>query len=237
MDVSNKDHKIDLLDHGFVRLVDHMGSDLSIVRSARVSYNAEWRTGEDAGKDEKLLAYLIHNRHTSPLEAVKFTFEVKCPIFVSRQWMRHRTWAYNEVSARYSEPPEEFYVPQPEMIGKQSKSNKQMRDLTPLTDSEYVKADELCAAIKDTCSHAFAVYRGLLNDGVPRELARGVLPVNTYTHFFATVDLHNLMHWLRLRLHSHAQHEIQVYGKAILDLIEPVVPVTIRLFKETLDGT
>jgi thymidylate synthase (FAD) len=103
---------IHVLDHGHVRLVDHMGSDLSIVRNARVSYDAEWRTGEDEGKDAKLIAYLVKNRHTSPFEAVSFTFDVKAPIFVFRQWHRHRTWSFNEVSARYAELPEEFYVPE-----------------------------------------------------------------------------------------------------------------------------
>ena len=100
-----------VLDHGYVRLVDHMGSDLSVVRAARVSYDADWRTGEDEGKDAKLIHYLMKNHHTSPFESVTFTFEVKAPIFVFRQWHRHRTWAFNEVSARYSKLPEEFYVP------------------------------------------------------------------------------------------------------------------------------
>lgn len=110
--------KIDVLNHGFVRLVDHMGSDLSIVRNARVSYDAEWRAGEDEGKDAKLIDYLVRNHHTSPLESVNFTFEVKAPIFVFRQWHRHRTWSFNEVSARYSELPEEFYVPDEVQISK-----------------------------------------------------------------------------------------------------------------------
>jgi thymidylate synthase (FAD) len=136
--------KIDLLDHGFVRLVDHMGSDLSVVRSARVSYNAEPRND---GSDAKLIHYLWRNRHTSPFEVVKFTWEVKAPIFILRQWDRHRMmddptqlegfpglayqkfWSYNEVSARYTELPEEFYVPRPGLIGVQSKSNKQVRDI------------------------------------------------------------------------------------------------------------
>ena len=118
---------IKVLDHGFVRLVDHMGSDLSIVRNARVSYDAEWRAGEDDGKDAKLINYLLKNRHTSPFEAVSFTFDVKAPIFVFRQWHRHRTWSFNEVSARYAALSEEFYVPEPAQITGQAASNKQMR--------------------------------------------------------------------------------------------------------------
>ena len=126
-------NEIKVLDHGLVRLVDHMGDDLSIVRAARVSYDADWRTGDDAGKDEKLIRYLMRNRHTSPFEAVVFTFEVKAPLFVLRQWQRHRTWSYTEVSARYSELPDEFYVPDVAGITTQSASNKQMRTETQLT--------------------------------------------------------------------------------------------------------
>src|SRR5678815_1755750 len=120
---------IKCLDRGWVRLVDHMGSDLSIVRAARVSYDAAWRTGEDEKSDEKLLRYLWNHAHTSPFEAVTFTFEVKAPIFVFRQWHRHRTQSYNEMSARYTELPEEFYVPRLEDIGEQSKFNKQAREM------------------------------------------------------------------------------------------------------------
>lgn len=224
--------KIDVLDHGFVRLVDHMGDDLSVVRSARVSYDAEWRTGEDAGKDEKLIRYLMRNKHTSPFEAVTFTFEVKAPIFVFRQWHRHRTWSFNEISARYSELPEEFYVPDPQLIGVQSAHNKQMREIP---EGYSLDNATLCSRqIKSLCSNAFRVYKDLLDAGVPRELARSVLPVATYSHMFATVDLHNLFHFLRLRLHEHAQYEIRVYAEAILSLIRPIVPVSVNAFTETL---
>lgn len=228
---------IKVLDHGHVRLVESMGSDLSIVRAARVSYNAEWRAGEDAGKDEKLIRYLMANKHTSPFESVAFTFDIKCPIFIARQWMRHRTWKYNEVSARYTELPEEFYVPDPYVIGKQSKKNKQARDLDEVfTQEEYELAEAKCRRIRLLCEEAFKTYRELLAQEVPRELARSVLPVGTYTHYFGTVDLHNLFHWLRLRLHSHAQYEIRQYADAILNLVTPVVPVAVSAFKETLDG-
>lgn len=220
---------INVLDHGLVRLVDSMGNDLSIVRAARVSYNADWRAGEDEGKDAKLIRYLMTNKHTSPFEAVTFTFEVKAPIFVFRQWHRHRTWSFNEVSARYAELPEEYYVPAVKQITGQSNSNKQMR-----TDEVHVRANDWSDLIKCHCETAFTLYKSMLTDGVPRELARGVLPVNTYSHMFATVDLHNLFHFLRLRLHPHAQYEIRVYAEAILELIKPVCPVTVKAFIETL---
>lgn len=218
-----------VLDHGLVRLVDYMGNDLSIVRAARVSYDADWRTGEDEGKDEKLISYLLKNHHTSPFEAVTFTFEVKAPLFVFRQWHRHRTWSYNEVSARYSELPEEFYVPELSDITHQSTSNKQMR-----TNEQHDNALLMQSYMRKSMMDAFALYKELLAQGCPRELARSVLPSSTYSRMFATVDLHNLFHFLRLRLHEHAQKEIRVYAKAMLELVEPVVPYAVAAFKETL---
>jgi thymidylate synthase (FAD) len=218
---------INVLDHGFVRLVDHMGGDLSVVRSARVSYDAEWRTGEDDGKDAKLIDYLVRNHHTSPFEAVTFTFDVKAPIFVFRQWHRHRTWSFNEVSARYTELPEEFYVPALEQITTQHSSNKQMR-----TTEQHQDAGLIRCAIRNSCLDAFSTYRGLISMGTPRELARGVLPVNTYSHMFASVNLLNLMKFLKLRLHEHSQYEIRVFAEAMLELIEPLVPVTVAAFKK-----
>lgn len=222
-----KAEKIDVLDYGFVRLVEHMGSDLSIVRNARVSYDAEWRAGEEEGKDAKLIHYLMKNRHTSPFEAVTFTFDVKAPIFVFRQWHRHRTWSFNEISARYAALPEEYYVPEPDKINTQSTDNKQMR-----TNQQHPEADGLSARIDIACRAAHREYQALIKNGCPRELARGVLPVNTYSHMFATVDLHNLFHFLTLRLHEHAQYEIRVYAEAMLTLIEPIVPVAVASFRE-----
>ena len=224
-----KDGRIDLLDHGFVRLVDSMGDDLSVVRAARVSYDAAWRAGEDQGSDKRLIGYLWKHRHTSPFEAVAFTFEVKAPIFVSRQWMRHRTWSYNELSARYRELPEEFYVPRPEMIGAQSKDNKQARSLT--APIERVESEESAQIIADTCRLAFQRYRLLLGRGVPRELARSVLPVATYSHMFATVNLLNLLHFLALRSAADAQYEIRVYALAMLELVREVVPICIEAWE------
>ena len=231
----------EVLDHGFVRLVDSVGSDLSIVRAARVSYNADWRTGVDAGKDEKLIQYLFNNKHTSPFESVVFTFEIKCPIFVARQWHRHRTWSYNEVSARYTELPKEFYVVAPEMIGTQSKDNKQCRDLMEkdlIASNQTLElwTKEAESLIRDTCAEAFKIYKALLNRGVPRELARTILPLATYTRFFGTVNLHNLMHFLRLRLHPHAQYEIRVYAEAIANIISAIVPVTFDIFMSDIHG-
>lgn len=218
---------MNVLDHGHCRLIDHMGDDLSIVRAARVSYDADWRTGEDEGKDAKLIGYLMRNHHTSPFESVTFTFDVKAPIFVFRQWHRHRAWSYNEVSARYSELPEEFYVPG--LVGIQSSYNKQMRLLEENPHEEAIRQ-----AIGVQCQEAFNTYRQLLSLGAPRELARGVLPMNTYSHMFATVNLHNLFHFIRLRLHEHAQYEIQLYAQALLNQIRPVVPVAVAAFEETL---
>lgn len=215
----------DVLDHGYVRLVDHMGGDLSIVRAARVSYDAAWRAGEDQGSDERLIRYLWAHRHTTPFEAVTLTFEVHAPIFVFRQWHRHRTWSFNELSARYRELPTEFYVPKPEQIGSQSTNNKQGRVL------DGSDRDETLRFYRSTCEDAFRTYRALLADGWPRELARSVLPVSTYSTMFATVNLLNLFKFCTLRSDAHAQHEIRVYSDAMLELIEPIVPVALRAYR------
>ena len=218
-----------VLDHGYVALVESMGSDLSIVRNARVSYDAEWRTGEDDGKDAKLIQYLVKNNHTSPLEAVNFTFEVKAPIFVFRQWHRHRTWSYNEISARYAELPEEFYVPEVNLITTQSSSNKQMR-----TDEEHSAAEYWKGVMLNQNRSSFSAYKAMIADGVPRELARSVLPVATYSHMFATVDLNNLFKFIGLRSHSHAQHEIRVYSDAMLKIVREVCPIAVDALCEKI---
>lgn len=218
---------IEVLDHGFVRLVDRMGTDLSVVRAARVSYSDGWRAGKDQGSDTRLINYLWKHHHTTPFEAVTFTFEVKAPIFVFRQWHRHRTWSFNELSARYRELPEEFYVPRPEDVGVQSASSKQARELGK-TDS--ISPD----IIRTACETAFHAYRMLLADGVPRELARSVLPVATYSHMFATVDLLNLLKFLTLRCDAHAQYEIRVYAEAMRELVRPIVPVCIDAWETAL---
>lgn len=222
-------NKVDVLDHGFIRLVDHMGSDLSVVRSARVSYDADWRAGEDDGKDEKLIGYLLRHHHNTPFESVVFTFEVKAPIFVFRQWHRHRTQAFNEVSARYTELPEEYYVPAVDQITTQHATNKQMRSTERHSQAAGIRAEmELFNGM------AFSIYRRMIKNGVARELARSILPVATYSRMFATANLHNLMGFLRERLDERAQYEIRVYAEAIVSLIQPIVPVTMKYFKESL---
>ena len=229
-----------VLDHGHVRLVESMGSDLSIVRNARVSYDAEWRAGEDDGKDAKLLNYLLKNKHTSPFESCVFTFDVKAPIFVFRQWHRHRTWSFNEISGRYAELPEEFYVSEPGNYGTQSSSNKQMRNIGAGVDGytaeeweKFLRWENEQRAMMEQC---FILYRKHIQEGMPRELARAVLPLATYSHMFATVDLHNLFHFLHLRLHSHSQYEIRVFAEAMLNLIEPIVPISVDAFRKHILG-
>lgn len=219
--------EIDVLDHGFVRLVDWMGDDLSVARAARVSYDAEWRAGSDKGSDERLIKYLADNRHSTPFEAVEFQFEVKAPIFVVRQWHRHRTWSYNELSGRYRELPEEFYVPEIDVIGMQSHENKQARVLTDaLGDDNHAKMG--LYQYRNICAAAFDHYRQRLEDGWPRELARMCLPLSTYTHMFAKVDLLNLIKFLQLRDDDHAQYEIRVYAQAMRTLVNQVVPVSME---------
>ncbi|MER9768987.1 FAD-dependent thymidylate synthase [Mesorhizobium sp. M0189] len=223
--------KIDVLDHGFVRLVDHMGSDLSVVRAARVSYDAAWRAGDSEGSDTRLLRYLWKHKHTSPFEAVEFQFEVKAPIFVFRQWHRHRTWSFNELSARYRELPEEFYVPDPAQVGVQSTSSKQARDIDEADGKALVDRRVEASMLRQHCEQAFALYRELLGKGWPRELARSVLPVNTYSHMFAKIDLRNLFGFLDLRCDPHAQYEIRVYADAMRDLAKTIAPVCIEAWE------
>lgn len=242
--------KIDVLDHGFVRLVSYMqaaemrfdrdagasthgwSGDLEIVRNARVSYNADWRPGDpaslepDHGRDEKLVHYLHRHRHTTPFEAMAFTFEVQAPIFVFRQWHRHRTWTYNEVSARYTELPELYYVPDITQLREQSQKNKQGRG------AELPEASTARFSMESHFKEGFRRYHELLDMGMARELARLVLPLSTYSRMFASVDLHNLFHFLELRLDEHAQYEIRVYAEALLKLIEPIVPVAVAAFRE-----
>ena len=218
-----------LLDHGFIRLIDSMGSDLSIARNARVSYDADWRAGEDAGSDSRLIKYLYKNGHNTPFESVVFTFDVKAPIFVFRQWHRHRTQSYNELSARYRELPEEFYIPEPQLVGEQNKDNKQMRDFSSTDKPTHYT--QLLSAMEKQNSEAFALYKTLLKEKIPREIARSVLPVGTYSHMFTTVNLNNLFKFLKERMHEHAQYEIRVYANAMLELIRPIVPVAVAAFE------
>lgn len=216
----------EVLDHGFVRLVDHMGGDLAISRAARVSYDAPPRE-----EDEKLIRYLWQHKHTTPFEAVTLTFEVKAPIFVLRQWHRHRMWSYNELSARYKELPEEFYIPDPALIGQQAKDNKQMRVIGEVAD-DLVKNAGAASLMRITNEASFEAYRALIALGVPRELARSVLPVATYSHMFATVNLRSLFHFLGLRTHEHAQYEIKVYADAMAALAKHVAPHAVKAWED-----
>jgi len=220
-----------LLNHGLLRLVDSMGSDLSISRNARVSYDAEWRAGEDEGSDKRLINYLYKNGHNTPFESVTVTFEVKAPIFVFRQWHRHRTQSYNELSARYKELPEEFYVPELDQITTQSIDNKQMR-----TDKIHPHALQIQRSITSSNEKSFSHYHALIKDGCPRELARSVLPVGTYSHMFATANLHNWFNFLRERLHSHAQYEIRVYAEAIAEELRIIAPIAVDAFFNNLEN-
>jgi thymidylate synthase (FAD) len=221
--------KVSLLDHGYVRLVDSMGGDLSISRAARVSYDAAWRAGQDQGSDERLIHYLWRNRHATPFEAVTLTFEVYAPIFVLRQWHRHRTWTYNELSARYRELPEVFYVPDPALIGEQSTDNKQGRQA-----GDPGLIEQRAAQVKSyeaACRASFDQYRWMLARGWPRELARSVLPFSTYSHMFATVNMRNLFAFLDLRDDAHAQYEIRVYAEAMRELARGVAPVAVAAWE------
>lgn len=220
--------KIEILDHGFAQLVDYMGCDLSIVRGARVSFDADWRAGHDTGSDERLINYLWSHRHTSPFEMVQFSFHVKAPIFVFRHWHRHRTWSYNELSARYSPLPAEFYIPDLDVIGEQSKSNKQARALGQVRLGHRIGRLLMIAHSRG----AYALYQFLLWLGWPRELARIVLPLNVYSRMFGSVNLLNLLRFLTLRDHDHTQWETRQYAIALLRLVRPLVPVAAAAWEQ-----
>lgn len=222
-----QEHKV--LNAGFVKLIDCMGDDESIVRSARQSFDQCDKTGQDKKRDAKLINYLWRNGHSTPFESVVFTFQVKAPIFVLRQWQRHRTQSYNEVSARYTELPEDYYVPEPWEIGIQDSKNKQSRNIISKSnfDEKSWKATNI---IDKICSEAFEHYLHLLNLDVPREVARMVLPVNTYSTMTATANLNNWFKFLGERLHPHAQYEIRCYAEVIRAIIKGRVPVAHAAF-------
>jgi thymidylate synthase (FAD) len=233
-----------VLDHGLIRLVDFMGSDLSVIRAARNSYDAAWRAGEDDDKDKKLMRRLWSGKpssytgplpelpkHSTPFESVTMTFEIKAPIFVFRQWHRHRTQSYNEISARYTELPETFYIPDPQVVGFQSKDNKQGRtvDVDPDTLEERVRQIE---DVRNVCEAAFELYRDLIAVGWPKELARIILPFGTYSGMFTTMNLLNFFKFSCLRAEAHAQYEIRVYAEAMLDMVADLCPESVALFRE-----
>ena len=230
-----------VLDHGFVRVIDYMGDDAAIVQAARVSYGKGTKTlRSDAG----LISYLMRHRHTTPFEMCEIKYHVKLPIFVARQWIRHRTANVNEYSARYSILDNEFYMPAPEHLAAQSTANRQGRAGLLVGD----EAERVYELLKRDAAQAYTDYAEMLNedgegnpvdpdrDGLARELARMNLSLNFYTQWYWKIDLYNLMHFLSLRADEHAQYEIRVYAEVMLDTLERWVPQTFEAFTKYQRG-
>ncbi len=226
-----------VLDHGFVRVIDYMGDDAAVVQAARVSYGkGTKKVQSDAG----LINYLLRHRHTTPFEMCEIKFHVKMPIFVARQWIRHRTANVNEYSARYSIMDKEFYIPSSGQLAAQSDSNRQGRGDVLQGD----EAAEVLAMLKDDAETCYRHYEEMLNtdsegkpldesrQGLARELARMNLTLNTYTQWYWKIDLHNFMHFLSLRADSHAQYEIRVYAEVMLDMLKRWMPLTYEAFSQ-----
>jgi thymidylate synthase (FAD) len=226
-----------VLDHGFVRVVDYMGDDGAIVQAARVSYG---RGTKQVRADAGLINYLLRHRHTTPFEMCEIKLHVKLPIFVARQWIRHRTANVNEYSARYSILDHEFYLPEPAHLAPQSAANRQGRE----GEIPEAEKQQMRDGIADLSDRAYRLYETLLNEthagevvddrrsGLARELARMVLPTNYYTQWYWKVDLHNLFHFLSLRADDHAQYEIRAYADAICDVVEKWVPMAWGAFED-----
>ena len=232
---------VPVLDHGFVRVVDYMGDDAAITQAARVSYGrGTKKLREDAG----LIRYLLRHRHSTPFEMCEIKFHVKLPIFVARQWIRHRTANVNEYSARYSVLDREFYIPAPEHLAAQSASNRQGRGSVLEGD----EAAEVLELMKRGAARAYGDYEHMLNQdeagnpldserqGLARELARISLPINVYTQWYWKVDLHNLMNFLSLRADPHAQYEIRAYADVMIEMLKRWVPVTYQAFQDYVAG-
>ncbi len=232
---------VQVLDHGFVRVIDYMGDDSAIVQAARVSYGKGTR---QVTSDRGLIRYLLRHRHTTPFEMCEIKFHVKLPVFVARQWIRHRTANVNEYSARYSILDREFYVPAPDQLAAQSVANRQGR-------GEVLQGDEaarVLAMLRDDAAQCYDHYEEMLNEdsdgnprdperpGLARELARMNLPVNIYTQWYWKVDLHNLLHFLSLRADPHAQYEIRVYAEAMLDMVRRWLPIACEAFEDYAVG-
>ena len=224
---------VPVLDHGFVRPIDYMGDDAAIVQAARVSYGrGTRRVQEDTG----LIRYLMRHRHTTPFEMCEIKFHVKLPIFVARQWIRHRTASINEYSARYSILDKEFYIPAPEQLAAQSVINRQGRGSV----LQGAEAEAVLAILRDDSERCYTHYASMLNEepadasrqGLARELARMNLTLNTYTQWYWKTNLHNLFHFLSLRADSHAQHEIRVYADAMLTMVDAWVPAAAQAFRD-----
>jgi thymidylate synthase (FAD) len=220
------DKEFPVLDHGFVRLLDYMGSDESIVQAARVSYG---KGTKKVSEDRGLIRYLMRHRHTTPFEMVELKFHVKLPIFVARQWIRHRTANVNEYSGRYSVMKEEFYLPAREDIAFQSQTNMQGREEE--TVPEHVK-DRFQDHQETTQRELYDQYLRFIDQGVARELARINLPLSLYTEWYWKIDLHNLFHFLRLRMDPHAQQEIRVYAEVMAEMVQKVCPMAYEAFAD-----
>ena len=228
---------IEVLDHGFIRVIDYMGDDSSIVQSARVSYG---KGTKKISNDKGLIKYLMRHRHSTPVEMCEIKFHIKLPIFIARQWIRHRTANVNEYSARYSILDKEFYIPSAENLAAQSAINNQGRG-DALTDDE---ASNVIQILKKDAEQTYSNYETLLNEssegniidesksGIARELARMNLTLNTYTQWYWKIDLNNLLHFLALRADDHAQYEIRVYADAMLDIVKKWVPLTYEAFED-----
>ena len=226
---------IPILDHGFIRVVDYMGDDTSIVQSARVSYG---KGTKKVSTDEGLIKYLMRHWHSTPFEMCEIKYHIKLPIFIARQWIRHRTANVNEYSARYSILDKEFYLPDPKHLAAQSQSNRQGRG--DILDGE--KAKKVLDLLKGDAEQTYNNYETMLNErydgtvidensvGLARELARMNLTLNTYTQWYWKTDLLNLMNFLRLRADQHAQYEIRAYADAMLDTVKKWVPITYEAF-------
>ena len=211
---------------GSVRLVDHMGDDSAIVQAARVSYGKGTKTISD---DRALIRYLMRHKHTTPFEMVEFKFHVRCPMYIARQWLRHRTANVNEISARYSVVDSDYYVPEHFRVASTANHQSSGADMTADAD--------LIAKQKASCDAAFQTYDELLRAGVCRELARAHLPICTFTEFYWKIDLHNLLHFLKLRMDDHAQKEIQDLARQIADLVRPIVPTAWEAFEDFVLGS
>ncbi len=230
-------HPFEVLDHGFVRVVDYMGNDSSVVQAARVSYGSGTKK---INADTALINYLIAHRHTTPLEMCEIKFHIKLPIFVARQWIRHRTASVNEYSARYSIMEDEFYIPKAQHLSAQSKINHQGRDETKILNPQEQKM--VLDILKKDSTNSYQNYLKMINqnekgevedsekEGLARELARMNLPLNCYTQWYWKIDLHNLLHFLNLRADSHAQYEIRVYAEIMLDIVKKWVPHCYQAF-------
>ena len=222
-------HARPVLDHGFVRVIDYMGDDSAICQAARVSYG---RGTKSVSNDEGLIRYLMRHWHSTPFEMCEIKLHVKLPVFVARQWIRHRTANVNEYSARYSILDREFYIPAPEALAAQSTVNNQGRG-EALSGEE---ADRVLRYLRDDAMRAYDHYEEMISDegqqGLARELARMNLPANIYTQWYWKVDLHNLLHFLRLRADAHAQYEIRVYAEAICEMVKDWVPAAYKAFED-----